>query len=228
MKLTDLKNIMNIVDKEIRLDKMLVIRDVKVQFMTVTKVNGENTIWAVYENKCKAGSDSIEMQDRSKLTNRDALYESIDRNSEESFISINKFIINGQDFNVSSSSSGNVFFNNMASIMRLQHFGQMDLLPSFLDDTDISDICIASFTQRDGDACPEIECAKEIQMSAVVGFDHKSFLINTPLKVAFDNTHTGEYTFYNPLNSKDTKYYLQALELYDIWEDTRLNFEDDL
>lgn len=225
MKLNDLKNQMMIVDEEIRLDKTFMIRGVKVHFMSITKVDGENTIWALYEKRYRSTSSDIDQYEDMDRTKRDELSNAAENNSNSSFINIKKFTLQGQDFNVSSSSSDAVFFNNLEAIMRLQHFGQAELLPSFLDDIGLSDICISSFTQAKGDACPVIDTSKEIDMTVLVGFDHKRYLLNTECKAGFDSSYAIKNTFYNPMTLKNCVYYLQPLYLYDIWEETRLMFE---
>lgn len=225
MKLKDLKNKMILAKEEIELNKTLVIRGVKVHFMSIIRENNKNTIWAVYENKRNINDREMDMHELAERTNRDNLYDSIANQSGRVSIHIKNFTIQGQEFKVSSSSSSSVEFNNMESIMRLQHFSEAKLLPTFLDETNINDICMASFTQMEDGKLPVIDRSKEISMTAFVGSDHKSFLLNTPLSIGFDKNYAGSYTFYNPLRSTDSVYYLQPLELYDIWEEMRLKFE---
>lgn len=227
MKLNDLRSLMLLADEEIVLNKSIVIKDTKVHFMSIRKVNGINTIWAVYEKKHTGDDGIIHMHDIEETSNRDTLYKLIDHNLETPHIHINKFMIQGEPFEVSSSSSSNIFINNMQSMIKLQHFLEADLLPSFLNDTKISDICIASYKQGKYDIFPAIDVNKEIEIKVKTACEHKTFLINKTHNVGFDKYSETVHTFYNPLNSKECTYYLQPLEICDIWNETKLMIEDD-
>lgn len=226
MKLKDLKTMMVLPEYEIPINKTVIINDIKVQFMCLTHSNNRNTIWAVYENINNRFDREVPISNPSTQTNREMMTLSIDKHTAPSYIPISKIYIQGNIFAVSSSSTGYISYHDIEGIMKLQHFSESQLLPDFLDEAELNNLCIARYSQKENESFPVIDTAQSIDMEIFTGKEHQTFLVNDSLTLGFSKLEINEYTFHNPITSKDCTYYLQPLEIYDIWEELEDKFRN--
>lgn len=214
MRLKNLKEFMLLPQKEILLNKMIQIRGIDAQLISITCEKHRNVLWIIYKWPI-SNENLIEKTHRS---NREKMaYDTnIEANNRHIFISEMSIQNHKISFNSSSIRAMNTL--DYDGCMLLQHFIEKGVDVTLWDDVHLNNISIGSY-ELSNSHFPELDLSKEFDIELKVAMELKQILINKPISLQIGDMDKGNrFTFYDTVHKKNRVFYINRIYHYDIWE----------
>ena len=215
-------------NKEIFINKLVKIRDADVILISITSEENRNVLWTMYQ-PLQCIEDEIDADKKENpITNRYEKINAIRRSHSFKRYQISEITIQQQKMTFTSSETSPINDNNYKGYMRLQHFIENGLDIACWDDVNLSDLVIVAYIQKSTDEFPQIDLAKELEITLKVSKEFNEVLIKQPMLLEFGEKQKGiRYSFYDFINKKDRFFYIDKLNHYDIWEEVKKSFKDE-
>lgn len=226
MLLRDLKQNMFLPKKEIFINKIVNIRGVDVQLISITSEESRNVLWAIYASPC-CFDDEIDSEEREEYaSNREEMINNITSERRYSHIDICEIIIQKQKITFSSSSASPIDHMDYEKYMQMQHFIENGMDTTNWNEVDLDNIVIAAYEQRENEEFPEIDLSKELDITLKIRENFREVLINHPMCLKFNKIETdNKFYFYDSIEKKNRIFYIDKMEHYDIWEEVNNTFQ---
>jgi hypothetical protein len=229
MLLKDLKQNMFLPKKEISINKIVKIREIDVQLISLTSQEHRNVLWAMYQLPCYV-DEEIDSEERTEYTtNRDDMINDISKEiSSPPNIYISEIMIQNQKITFSSSSANRMCDMSYEGYMQLQHFIDNGMVTTNWNEVDLANIVISAYEQKESEEFPTIDLSKKLDITLKVSREFKQVLTNHPIAMEFGEMEKGnKFYFYDSIEKKNRICYIDKMEHYDIWEESNRHFEDE-
>lgn len=226
-----LKQNMFLPKQEISINKIVNIRGIDVQLISITEEEHRNVLWIMYN---LPESDLGGLEEKTKYdTNRDKKINGVrEEMSSHADAYISEIIIQNQKMTFSACSSNSIYNKydtNYESYMRVQHFIEKGMITANWDEVDLKNIIIAAYEQEKSEKFPKIDLSKELDITIKVRDTFKEILINKPISIGVGEIEKGkEFYFYDSVEKKNRIFYIDEISHYDIWGDVNNRFENEV
>jgi hypothetical protein len=226
MLLKDLKQTMLLPNKEIFINKIVKIKEVAVQLISITSDENRNVLWTMHQLPCNV-DEGMDLNERTEYTsNRDEMVNNIIKEISSPTVHISEITIQNQKITIASSRASHISYMNYEGYMQLQHFMEMGMDITNWNDVDLDNIFISAYEQNKNEEFPTIDLSKKLDITLKVSSEFKQVLINQPITLRFSEIEKGnKFYFYDSIKTKNCICYIDKIEYYDIWEEANLHFE---
>lgn len=228
MLLKDLKQTILLPSKEILINKILKIRGIDVQLISITSEEHRNVLWAMYQLPHHV-DEGINSEERIEYTsNRDKMVNDIIKEIRSPNIHISEVMIQDKKMTFDSSSANRMSYINYEGYMQLQHFIAKGMDTTIWNEVDLDNIVIAAYMQKENEEFPIIDLSRNLYITLKVSRDSKQVLINQPLALEFGDMEKGnKFYFYDSIEKKNLTCYIDKMKHYDIWEEANHHFKSE-
>lgn len=236
MNLKELKSKMLLPEKEIFLNKEVTIRGEEYILVSITSQNGKNCLWVLkyvpnhFEQDEEIAFEGLKEENNNyyctepKITIREDLLDKINNSKVDTVLK--ELTIQGQTMSFSGSSGERICDSSYDIYMRMQHFVENGLINTSFDRHQLFDVMLYCYEQAENEKFPVVDTSKDLNISVKINKSFKQEIINQPLSLKIKKYDRGhEYSFYSEYSQKQYKYYVDDVQNYDIWEDTKDYFD---
>ena len=229
MPLKDFEENMFLPDKEIFINKIVRIKEVDVNLISITLEKHRTILWAMYKLPCYSDERKDKEERREYTSNRDKIIN--DSNEKMNFpnINISEIIIQKQKMTFSSHTSIRMSNWKDERDKELEYFMEKGIIKTNWDEVDFENIIIVEYEQKDSEEFPVIDLSKKLDIILKLRSDSNKVSINQSISMKFSEMGKGnKFYFYDSINIKKHIFYIDKMYHYDVWEEVNNTLEYEL
>ncbi|NGZ74700.1 hypothetical protein [Saccharibacillus alkalitolerans] len=230
MRLKELKDTMLLPDREILLNRLVNVEDIKLLLMSSTSENGTHKLWTLSPLPERSSEEKVIRESEESLSNRELMQRDLKRETiigdQERFIS--QMIIQGRSMTFSSSQSTYFMEPDYRTYMELQHFIEKGLDLAGFEDMELERLVLTCYEQDSSEAFPDLDLDQELDITLKFAGTVRTIPVHTePIMLNFgDSSNEIKHYYYDPVHEKNRFFYVHAWTRYDIWGETQKRFEN--